>query len=117
MRVVLDENVSLGLAEPLRRAGHEVLAITEMAAWQGMSDDGVWALARDQQALLITRDYHFTNAIRFRPEEVLAVIYIRRGNLRSEEEIELVTRFLSGYDLADYAGKLITLSPGVTQIR
>jgi len=47
-----------------------------------------------EQAVLVTRDYHFTNPIRFPAEKTAGIIYIRHGNLKSEEEIMLMENFL-----------------------
>lgn len=116
MVIILDENVSLALAQPLRNAGHEVIAVAENAE-RGMSDDQVWKLAKSRQSTLITRDYVFTNPVRFKTQEVQAVIYLRRGNLRSEEEVALVMDFLTAHKLDEYKGCLVTLWPGEARIR
>jgi len=114
--IVLDENVSLALASALREAGHGVIALAETAG-RGMTDTEVWELARARRAILITRDHGFTNPVRFRAQEVEAVIYVRRGNLRSEEEVVLVMGFLAAHELDEYKGRLVTLWPGGTRIR
>jgi len=116
MLIVLDENVSLALACALQQAGHEVIAIAETAE-RGMTDDEVWELAKAQRAILITRDHGFTNPVRFRAQEVEAVIYIRRGNLCSEEEAALVMDFLATHAVNAYTGCLVTLWPGGARIR
>jgi len=81
MVIVLDENVSLALASVLRQAGHDVIAIAE-AADRGVTDAEVWELAKDRQAVLITRDHGFTNPVRFRTQDVGAVIYLWPGGAR-----------------------------------
>jgi len=116
MVILLDENVSLALAGTLRQTGHEVIAIAETAE-RGMTDAEVWELAKARRAVLITRDHGFTNPVRFRAQEVEAVIYIRRGNLRSEEEVALVMGFLAAHELDEYKGHLVTLWPGGARIR
>jgi predicted nuclease of predicted toxin-antitoxin system len=117
MVIVLDENVSLTLASALRQADYEVIAIAETAE-RGMVDAEVWKLAKARQAILITRDYGFTNPVRFRTQEVGALIYLRRANLSSEKEAELVMSFLTAHKLKEeYDGRLITLWPGGVRIR
>ena len=90
--IVLDENVSLDLAKVLRKSGHEVLAIVETVS-RGISDRDVWKEVKRRKAILVTRDYHFTNPSRFPPKEVFAIIHIRQGNLTSQQEIHLVEDF------------------------
>ena len=116
MRIVIDENVSYGVVERLRMKGHDVISISELPA-RGMSDEGVYALTIQEQAVLVTRDYHFTNPIRFPTEKTGGIIYIRHGNLKSEEEIMMVENFLHEYDPEVFLGKLVTLYRDSVKIR
>jgi predicted nuclease of predicted toxin-antitoxin system len=117
MRLVIDENVSYGVVERLRMSGHDVvIAIAEMPE-RGMTDDDVYALAVREEAVLVTRDYHFTNPVRFSAEKTNGIIYIRHGNLKSEEEIRLVDHFLRAYDKKLFRGKLVTLYHESVRIR
>ena len=108
MKIVVDESVSFGLVEALRSAEHTVIAISETPT-TGLQDDRVFKLAEENGAVLITRDYHFTNAVRFPANKTEGLIYIRRGNLSAAEEIKLVQNFLSRYSPKDYTGRLVTL--------
>jgi predicted nuclease of predicted toxin-antitoxin system len=83
MRIIIDENVSYGVAERLRMGGYDVIFISEKPE-RGMSDEDIYALIVEEEAVLITRDYHFTNPIRFPVEKTNGIIYIRHGNLRSK---------------------------------
>ncbi|MEK6699391.1 MAG: DUF5615 family PIN-like protein [Nitrospirota bacterium] len=116
MKIVLDESVSYGLAEVLLRDGHQIVAIAASAT-SGNSDEEVFALACNSKSVLITRDYHFTNPLRFPPEKTGGIIYIRHGNLTSEEEILLVTKFLSNHPYTEFSGRLATLYRDSVKIR
>ena len=116
MKIVLDESVSYGLAEVLRHEGHEIIAIAESAT-SGNSDEEVFIFACKITAVLITRDYHFTNPVRFPSEKTGGIIYVRHGNLTSEEEILLVTKFLSNHTHAEFSGRLVTLYRDSVKIR
>ncbi|RLG29671.1 hypothetical protein DRN97_11500 [Methanosarcinales archaeon] len=116
MRIVIDENVSYGVVERLRMKGHDVIPISELPA-RGISDEDVYALTVREQAVLVTRDYHFTNPIRFPAEKTAGIIYIRHGNLKSEEEIMLMENFLHEYDPEVFLGKLVTLYRDSVKIR
>lgn len=116
MKIVIDENVSYGVVERLRMSGHDVIAISEIPE-RGISDEDVYALALREEAVLVTRDYHFTNPVRFAAEKTNGIIYIRHGNLKSEEEIKLVEDFLHAHDLEVFRGKLVTLYMGSVRIR
>ncbi len=109
MRIVLDENVCLRLKKSLRALGHEVECVTDLPE-RGISDEAVWEIAKCNQALLITRDYHFTNPIRFNPSDCGGVLFLRHGNLTAEQEEKLVCRFLSEHAREEFAGRLVSLS-------
>jgi len=115
MKFVVDENVSFGLVEALRKVREEVLAIIEDN--RGISDTAVFNLAQKDKAILITRDYHFTNPMRFASSEVKAIIYIQQGNLSSVKEIQLVMNFLKKHTLNQFKGKLVTLYKDSAKIR
>ncbi len=116
MIIVLDESVSYGLAEVLRETGHTVIAIAE-ASTSGISDEEIFNLVLKNNAILITRDYHFTNPLRFPPNKTGGLIYIRHGNLTAIEEIKLVQRFLSIHPYNEYSGRLVTLYRNTVKIR
>lgn len=116
MKIVLDESVSYGLAEVLKKADHTVIAIAE-APTSGIKDEKIFETAVENKALLITRDYHFTNPLRFPPNETGGIIYIRHGNMTSNEEIELVQKFLTTHPHEEFSGKLVTLYKKGIKIR
>jgi len=115
MKFVVDENVSFGLIEALRKAREEVLAIVEDN--RGISDTAVFNLAQKDKAILVTRDYHSTNPMRFGSNKVKAIIYIQQGNLSSLKQIQLVMNFLKKHTLNEFKGKLVTLYKDSTKIR
>ena len=115
MKFVVDENVSFGLVEALRKNREEVFAIVEDN--RGASDTAVFNLAQKDKAILVTRDYHFTNPMRFASTKVEGIIYIQQGNLSSVREIQLVTNFLRKHTLTEFKGKLVTLYKDSAKIR
>lgn len=57
MRLLLDANLSpRGIGEPLRRAGHDVLALASEPALEGLDDPDVLALATSENRILVTRN-------------------------------------------------------------
>ncbi|MDD5092842.1 MAG: DUF5615 family PIN-like protein [Dehalococcoidia bacterium] len=107
MRIIIDENVSYDLVVKLRGSGDEIISVSELQ--KSVSDEYVYKLALQHRAILVTRDYHFSNPLRFPAERTEGIIYIRHGNLKSEEETALVDSFLRGNNAEVCKGKLITL--------
>ena len=116
MNFILDENVSFGLVKKLRSDGHNVISIAENPERE-LGDDIIFILCRKTKSILITRDYHFTNAIRFPTKDTEGIIYIRHGNLTSNEEIELVNQFLNTHPFEWIRGKLVILSKEGIRVR
>ncbi|MGO9973216.1 MAG: DUF5615 family PIN-like protein [Solirubrobacteraceae bacterium] len=57
MRLLLDANLSpRRIGGPLRAVGHDVLALAEDAAFEGLDDPVVLELASEQQRVLVTRN-------------------------------------------------------------
>ena len=57
MRLLLDADLSpRGIAEPLREAGHDVLALAAEPALEGLDDPDVLLLAAREQRILVTRN-------------------------------------------------------------
>lgn len=117
MNFIIDENVSFGLAEILRSKGHNIISIAEQHPDRGLNDDVIFSISKKTKSILITRDYHFTNAIRFPTNDTEGIIYIRHGNLTSKEEIELVLQLLNKHPIGQIRGKLIILSKEGIRIR
>lgn len=114
--IVVDENVSLQVADYLRGLGHEVLAIARHPK-RGMNDQAVFDLVLQGSKLLLARDSHFTNPIRFPADKTGGIIYLTHGNLRGSQEVELVKKFLNTHTPKIFTGHLVLLSPTDVRIR
>lgn len=116
MKIVVDESVSYGVISYLRSVGYKVIAITENPT-SGLKDPEVFDIVKKEKAVLITRDHHFTNNFRFPPEETSCIIFIRKGNLTSQEEIDLVKWFFTSYSISDFEGRLVTIFKDHVKVR
>ncbi len=108
VNVVIDENVSFSVVEELRRKGHNVIAVCELAK-VSLSDESVYEIMKKHNAILITRDHHFKNSLRFPTKGTDGIIYLREGNLTSDEETELVRRFFAKYEIEQIKERFVTL--------
>ena len=82
-----------------------------------MSDEAVFALVTEGPSLLVTRDTHFSNPIRFPLDKTGGILYLVHGNLRGREEAELVEQFLKTHPQKVFAGRLVLLAPSGVRIR
>jgi len=116
MKVIVDENVSYSVVKRLRLQGWDIIAIADdkNRAWQ---DDNIYHLALQEKAIIITRDYHFTNPVRFPIMPEISIVYIRHGNLTSEQETDILDMFFHSVKLDEIRGKLVTLYYNTETIR
>lgn len=82
-----------------------------------MEGTQVFQLAKSEGAVLISRDHHFANNLLFSPEDSYCIVFIRKGNLTSSEELELMKWFLSSFSFDQFKGKLVTLSKNRVKVR
>lgn len=107
--IVLDENVSLEVDYRLQALGHSVIAIAKLSD-RGMSDEKVFSIVIEKESVLVTRDIHFTNPLRFPPEKSRGILYLTHGNLRASEEGDLVEQFFRSHPEESFRGHLVFLT-------
>lgn len=75
MRLLADESCDFAVVRALRAAGHDVLAVAEVAL--GASDDAVIELAREKKRVLLTEDKDFGQLVFAAAKSASGVILIR----------------------------------------
>jgi predicted nuclease of predicted toxin-antitoxin system len=73
MKILVDENVPLLTAASLRNLGHDVLDVRK-TSYQGISDDLLWEIAKNDERLLITTDKGF---VEYRLEKHSGILIVR----------------------------------------
>jgi predicted nuclease of predicted toxin-antitoxin system len=76
MKIKLDENLPLGLADALERLGHDVHTIPGEGL-AGKNDEHVWSACQHEKRLLITQDLDFSDLRRFAPGSHSGILLIR----------------------------------------
>lgn len=74
-------------------------------------------MALESDSILITRDHHFTNNLLFPADQTKGIIYIRQGNLQSDEETDLIEKTINQLSLEKIKGKLLTVYKRFSTIR
>ena len=108
MRFLIDQTSTALIAKRLRELGHEASTVVERGLG-ARADDEIFELARREHAILVTCDSDFSKVTRYSPAEVGGIIYIRSGNIRRDEQIDLVERFVTGGFFNQVLGALVTL--------
>jgi predicted nuclease of predicted toxin-antitoxin system len=88
VNLLADENIDRPIIDRLRKAGHQVLSVAEMAP--GVTDDFIIELANKQKALLLTADKDFGEIVYRQKKLAPGVIFIRLAGLSPLEKAEVV---------------------------
>lgn len=78
MRLLADENIAPVVIDALRSAGHDVVAVRDVA--RGASDDGVLVVAVRERRIVLTHDRDFGNILRYPVGRHCGVIFVRLRN-------------------------------------
>lgn len=114
MRFVADESIDAPIVERLRQSDHEVVFIAELDP--GLPDEGVLALAKDRDALLLTADKDFGELV-FRLGRVTAgVILVRLAGLGPRRKAEIVEACAAKHG-EEMRRAFTVISPGGLRIR
>jgi predicted nuclease of predicted toxin-antitoxin system len=113
VRFLADESCDFAAVTALRAAGHDVVAVVDLAA--GADDDRVLALAREESRVLLTEDKDFGVLAYARGEVTSGVILIRfRADARRTLGADVVKTVT---ELGDrLRGAFITLEPGRARV-
>lgn len=95
MRLLLDNNLSPSLAQPLRDAGHDTEHVRD-SGLQAAADSVVLQRAREHDQVLVSADTDFGTLLARTGADRPSVILIRRSSARRASE--LATLLLSNLD-------------------
>jgi len=107
MRFLLDANMPRSAAEAIRRLGHEVVDIRDIAL--GEADDAlIAAYAKSHQLALVTRDFDFSDIRNYPPVEFAGIVVLELpDDAVAATVVKVMESFLSQPQLlSQLAGRL-----------
>lgn len=114
MKFLADENIDYQIVEHLRQEDHSVLYVAELNP--GISDTEVLGLANKENAILITSDSDFGELV-FRQRRLTSgVIYIRLGNLSSEQKANIIVSAINQHG-EEFLNSFVVISSNSIRIR
>ena len=114
MKLVADESVDFPIIAALRTAGHDVLAVVELAP--GIDDEAVLELANQQRALLLTADKDFGELVHRLRRVHWGVVLVRLAGLKPQEKAVLVERVFH-LRISELVGAFTVISRRTVRIR
>jgi len=114
MIFLADENIDFQIVQRIRQDGHEVLFVCEMEP--GIRDDQVLALAKRENAILITGDRDFGELIFRQGLSARGVVLIRLSGLSPDQKAQIVSSVIQKHG-SELENAFAVISPGTVRIR
>lgn len=114
MRFLADEGVDRQIVEQLRREGHEVTYVAELAP--GIDDDEILWRAHAAGALLITADKDFGELVFRLGRATQGVLLLRLAGLPPKRKARVVASVVK-HRADELAGAFSVIAPGGVRIR
>ncbi len=116
MRVKLDENLPVALANVLTAIGHDVDTV-EQEHLTGRSDEAVWQATQVAERFLITQDLDFSDTRLFAPGTHHGVLLVRLANPGRRALLERVSRLFETEDVESWARCFVVATGRKLRIR
>jgi predicted nuclease of predicted toxin-antitoxin system len=116
VRFLVDECLSVKIAQILATAGHDALHVSQ-AGLQGHSDETVITYSRSEDRVLLTADTDFGELLSRSGESFPSVIILRRSSRIPEQQAAIVLTNLPDVEPDLVSGALIVFNNSVIRVR
>jgi predicted nuclease of predicted toxin-antitoxin system len=76
MKIKLDENLDVRLADLFVKVGHDVSTVHEQGLG-GQPDQRIFDVCHNEKRILISQDMDFSNVLRFPPDKAYGIVVIK----------------------------------------
>ena len=116
MKIKLDENMPVGLADLLSDLDHDVHT-TQSEGLTGRSDDDIWEAAQREGRFLITQDLDFSDIRRFIPGQHSGILVVRLRDPGRLALLQLVELLFTTECVEGWTGCFVVATEHKTRIR
>jgi predicted nuclease of predicted toxin-antitoxin system len=105
MKLKVDENLPIEVAQLLREAGHDVYSVHEQGL-VGAKDQVLARVCQSENRAMVTLDTHFANIRAYPPENYSGLIVLRLARQDKPHVLEVIRRLLTLFSSETLVGKL-----------
>ncbi|MBI4602091.1 MAG: DUF5615 family PIN-like protein [Planctomycetes bacterium] len=117
MRVKVDEDLPLAVADVVQSVGHEVATVPEQG-WTGWTDDRIWAAVRAEGRILLTADKGLADLRRIKSTKARAGVVLFRLERESWKGFRsLARKLVASVDLEDLVGAVAVVTEKGIRLR
>lgn len=116
MKVKLDGNIPVRLADELGVLGHEVHTVASEGL-KGRPDTDVWSAARGEDRFLITQDLDFSDVQQFKPGTHPGLLLVRLREPGAKALLSRILTVVQEEGLESFAGCFVVLTDRKLRIR
>jgi len=115
MKIKLDENLPVLLAESLEGLGYEVHTVLAEGL-KGRSDRVIWDAAQTESRFLITQDLDFSNIHRFTPGTHAGILLVRLHAPSSRNLIATIENIFRTENVEQWSGCFVIATERKTRV-
>jgi predicted nuclease of predicted toxin-antitoxin system len=93
MRIKIDENLPIEVAELFKQAGHDAITVMEQGLG-GEADDEIASICKDEQRILVTLDVDFADIRHYPPKEYEGIIVLRLIHQDKSHIVDIIRRLM-----------------------
>ena len=116
MKIKIDENLPIDVADVLAAAGHDAESVYSEGL-EGIPDRQLITICKKEQRVLITLDYDFSNILIYPPEKYEGIIVLRVEQQNKENAINLIKKLLPIISKETISGHLWIVEENKIRVR
>jgi predicted nuclease of predicted toxin-antitoxin system len=116
VKIKLDENIPVSLAEVLTLLGHDAHTVIGQGL-TGRTDREIWTHCQLEDRLLITQDLDFSDLRKFQPGSHAGIVLVRFQNPGRVALFDVLSSIFRNHDLEAWKSCFVVLSETKIRIR
>jgi predicted nuclease of predicted toxin-antitoxin system len=116
MKIKLDENIPVQLAEILNTLGHDADTVADEKL-KGQPDSQIWQAAQNSERFLITQDMDFSDVRAFAPGLHHGVLLVRLGNPSRRALLERLKYLFEAEDIESWSRCFVVVTDRKIRLR